>query len=78
MTEIIPIKVRTLGFSLAYSLATALFGGFTPIISTYLIHITGNRAIPGLYLSTTALCALDAIYFAKKYQRISERFATAE
>ena len=30
MTEIIPIKVRTLGFSLAYSLATALFGGFTP------------------------------------------------
>jgi len=24
-------------------------GGFTPAISTYLIHLTGNRAIPGLW-----------------------------
>jgi hypothetical protein len=30
------------GFSLAYSLATAIFGGFTPAICTYLIHLTGN------------------------------------
>jgi len=27
------------------SLATAIFGGFTPAISTYLIHITGNQAV---------------------------------
>ena len=32
---------RTPGFSLTYSLATALFGGFTPAISTYLIRATG-------------------------------------
>ena len=30
LTEIVPVSVRTAGFSLAYSLATALFGGFTP------------------------------------------------
>jgi MHS family citrate/tricarballylate:H+ symporter-like MFS transporter len=60
MTEIIPIDVRTMGFSLAYSLATALFGGFTPAISTYLIHITGNRAVPGLWLSFAAACSLAA------------------
>jgi MFS family permease len=60
MTEIIPIEVRTLGFSLAYSLATALFGGFTPAISTYLIHLTGNRAVPGLWLSFAAACGLAA------------------
>src|SRR5260370_38961498 len=28
LTEIVPASVRTAGFSLAYSLATALFGGF--------------------------------------------------
>src|SRR5437899_8856845 len=39
LTEIMPIDVRTSGFSLAYSLATAVFGGFTPAISTYLIHL---------------------------------------
>ena len=61
ITEIIPIEVRTLGFSLAYSLATAVFGGFTPAISTYLIEITGDHAIPGLWLSLSAFCALCAI-----------------
>lgn len=69
MTEIIPINVRTLGFSLAYSLATAVFGGFTPAINTYLIHISGNRAVPGLYLSFAAACGLVATYFARRYSQ---------
>ena len=47
LTEIMPVEVRTAGFSLAYSLATALFGGFTPAISTWLIRVTGNKAAPG-------------------------------
>jgi metabolite-proton symporter len=64
MTEIIPIEVRTLGFSLAYSLATAVFGGFTPAISTYLIHVTGNRAAPGLWLSLAAAVGLTAALLA--------------
>jgi MFS transporter, MHS family, citrate/tricarballylate:H+ symporter len=60
LTEIMPVDVRTTGFALAYSLATAIFGGFTPAISTYLIHVTGNRAIPGLWLSFAAACGLVA------------------
>jgi nitrate/nitrite transporter NarK len=60
LTEIMPISVRTSGFALAYSLATAIFGGFTPAISTYLIHVTGNRAVPGLWLSFAAACGLVA------------------
>lgn len=68
LTEIMPVNVRTSGFSLAYSLATALFGGFTPAISTYLIHLTGNRAVPGLWLAFAALCGLIATSLAKPYQ----------
>jgi len=60
LTEIMPLDVRTSGFSLAYSLATAIFGGFTPAICTYLIHVTGNRAVPGLWLSFAAVCGLSA------------------
>ena len=58
LTEIMPVSVRTSGFALAYSLATAVFGGFTPALSTYLIHLTGNRAIPGLWLSVAGACGL--------------------
>ena len=60
LTEIMPMEVRTSGFSLAYSSATAIFGGFTPAICTYLIHVTGNRAVPGLWLSFAAVCGLTA------------------
>jgi len=65
LTEMMPVDVRTTGFSLAYSLATAIFGGFTPAISTYLIHVTGNRAVPGLWLSFAAACGLMAALLAK-------------
>lgn len=51
LTEIIPMKIRTTGFSLAYSLATALFGGFTPLISTWLIESTGDKASPGYWMA---------------------------
>ena len=64
LTEIMPIEVRTSGFALAYSLATAIFGGFTPALSTYLIHVSGNRAIPGAWLSFAAACGLAATFFA--------------
>ncbi|RKP59236.1 MFS transporter [Pararobbsia silviterrae] len=60
LTEVMPPEVRTAGFSLAYSLATALFGGFTPAISTWLIHVTGNKAAPGLWMSAAAVCGLVA------------------
>jgi MFS transporter, MHS family, citrate/tricarballylate:H+ symporter len=62
LTEVMPSDVRTAGFSLAYSLATALFGGFTPAVSTALIEMTGNKAAPGLWMSFAALCGLIATF----------------
>ena len=64
LTEIVPVRLRTAGFSVAYSLATALFGGFTPAISTFLIEITGNRAVAGLWLMFAAACGLAAALLA--------------
>jgi len=64
LTEIIPVQLRTTGFSVAYSLATALFGGFTPAVSTYLIEVTGNRAVAGLWLMFAAACSLLATWLA--------------
>jgi MFS family permease len=60
LTEIMPPDIRTSGFSVAFSLATAIFGGFTPAICTYLIHVTGNRAMPALWLSFAGICGLIA------------------
>ena len=60
LTEQVPAHVRTTCFSLAFSLAVALFGTFTPLASTWLINVTGNRAVPGLWLMFAAACSLVA------------------
>ena len=65
LTEVMPEEVRTTGFSLAYSLATAVFGGFTPAICTWLIHATGNSAMPGLWLTLAAALGLIAALVIK-------------
>ena len=61
LTEVVPSEVRTVGFSLAYSLATALFGGFTPAISTWLIDLLHDKAAPALWMSFSAVCGLAGI-----------------
>ncbi|PXX51227.1 MFS transporter [Aquitalea magnusonii] len=60
LTEIMPAHVRTVGFSLAYSLATAIFGGFTPLISTALIDASGDKAAPAYWMMLAAACGLLA------------------
>jgi len=77
LTEIVPLNVRTAGFSLAYSLATALFGGFTPAVSTYLIHETGNRAMPGVWLMFAAACGLLAALLAWRGRKPAAAAASA-
>jgi len=74
LTEVIPAKVRTTGFSFAYSLATAVFGGFTPAISTSLIRYAQQnnyghaQAVPGLWLSMAAIIGLIAALILKEHR----------
>lgn len=71
LTEIMPVEVRVAGFSLAYSLATAIFGGFTPVISTALIEYTGDKASPGYWMSFAAICALLATLYLYRRSALS-------
>jgi MFS family permease len=72
LTEIIPAHVRTVGFSLAYSLATAIFGGFTPAISTALIGATGDKAIPGAWCAAAAALSLIALMVGAQRARAAK------
>lgn len=57
LTEVVPLKTHTIGFSVAYSLATTL-GGFTPAFSTYLVHTLANDAAPALFAIAAAAFGL--------------------
>lgn len=65
LAEMMPTEVRTAAFSLAFSLATAIFGGFTPAVATMLIEISGNRAAPALWLTFAAAISLTAAFRAR-------------
>jgi MHS family citrate/tricarballylate:H+ symporter-like MFS transporter len=78
LTEVVPVNVRTVGFSLAYSLATALFGGFTPAISTWLIAQTGDKAAPSLWMTCAAVCSLIATVFIYRPSAVSARAVPLE
>jgi MHS family citrate/tricarballylate:H+ symporter-like MFS transporter len=75
LTEVMPVEVRVAGFSLAYSLATAVFGGFTPAISTALIQWTGDKAAPGYWMSFAAVCAFGATFVLYSRRAVELRAA---
>jgi MFS transporter, MHS family, citrate/tricarballylate:H+ symporter len=80
LAEVMPVEVRTAGFSLAFALATALFGGFTPAAVTWLVKTLDNKAAPGLWMSGGAACGLIGclifVYLASKARR-AEGFSIA-
>jgi metabolite-proton symporter len=76
LTEVMPSDVRTVGFSLAYSLATTI-GGFTPAISTYLIHVSGNKAAPGAWMGVAGVCGLIATLVLYRTAEARNQYKTA-
>jgi MHS family citrate/tricarballylate:H+ symporter-like MFS transporter len=75
LTEVVPAHVRASCFALAYSLATALFGTSTPIVSKLLIRHFGDSA-PALWLCAAALCSIAGALLL--YRRgAAARLATA-
>src|SRR6516165_3565538 len=60
LVEIVPAHVRTTCFSLAFALAAALFGTFTPFASTWLIDQTKDKASPAYWLMCAAALGIIA------------------
>jgi MFS transporter, MHS family, citrate/tricarballylate:H+ symporter len=60
LTEVVPAHVRATCFALAYSLAAALFGTSTPLLSKQLIRHFGDSA-PALWLCAAALCSIVGV-----------------
>ncbi|EHE3487258.1 MFS transporter [Campylobacter jejuni] len=73
LSEIMLKNVKALGFSFSYSIAVAIFGGFTPAVSTYLIEKTSNPVSPAFWLTFAAICSFVASLIIFKKGGIYER-----
>ncbi len=66
MSEMFPARVRTTGLSISYAFGVAIFGGLAPLISTWLILVTGSKLAPAFYLILAGLVSLVALFFARR------------
>jgi hypothetical protein len=61
VAELLPKDVRCTVFSVAYSLAMALFAGTSPMVAAWMIHLTNNALLPALYIIFWVLLAVISI-----------------
>ena len=64
--EQFPVAVRAIGVSLSFSTAVTIFGGFAPLIATWLIAKTGDPLSPSYYLVSTALLSGIALWVMQR------------
>jgi MHS family proline/betaine transporter-like MFS transporter len=67
MSELFPAATRGTGLSVSYSLGVAIFGGFAPFISAWLITATGSKIAPSFYVAFGVLVSLAALRPARRY-----------
>jgi MFS transporter, MHS family, proline/betaine transporter len=53
--EVFPVGVRSTGASIVYNFAVAIFGGLAPLVSGWLIELTGDKMAPIYYVTACML-----------------------
>lgn len=65
LVEMFPTRTRNTGIGICYNLALAIFGGTSPLVSTWLIQQTGNLASPAIYIVIMAMISLVGLLTLK-------------
>jgi len=60
MAGLFPARIRFSATGLGYNMAFAIFSGTAPMVSTWLIHRTGDLASPAIYLVVLGIISLPA------------------
>jgi MHS family proline/betaine transporter-like MFS transporter len=58
MSELFPISTRGSGVAISYNVGVPIFGGFAPLIASWLIAATGSSLAPSYYLIATSIISL--------------------
>lgn len=61
LSEQFPVATRAVGIAFSYSMSASIFGGFAPLVATWLIAQTGDPLSPAYYLMATALLSIIAL-----------------
>jgi MFS transporter, MHS family, proline/betaine transporter len=66
MASLFPPRTRVTGLSLSYNLGVTIFGGFAPVIFTWLTELTHDNTAPSFYLMAMAVLSLAAVLAVRR------------
>jgi MHS family proline/betaine transporter-like MFS transporter len=69
LSEMFPTNIRYTALSVSYGFAVAIFGGFAPYISTFLVRITGDVLAPSYYVIAAGIVSGIAVLFVRERHR---------
>lgn len=78
LAELFPLATRGSGLAISYNVSVTIFGGFAPLIVTWLIGATGNKVSPSFYVLATAVVSLAALWALRAADGASPARATRE
>jgi len=67
-----PTQIRTTGLAISYNLGVTLFGGFAPIILTWLISTSGSLLSPSYYLMAVAVVSIIGLLVIRRRRYVNQ------
>jgi MFS transporter, MHS family, proline/betaine transporter len=78
LVEAAPAAVRCTAVALGYNLCYGLFGGFSPVVATWLVERTGDEIAPAfLIMASAAVTFVTLFWFRETYRASFRPFAAA-
>ena len=71
LAEQFPVEILAVGIAFSYGISVTIFGGFAPLVSTWLISATGNPLAPSFYLIASALLSVAALVAIRRRGAVS-------
>ena len=68
LAQLFPTAIRSTGMSVSYNIGVTIFGGFAPLILTWLIASTGSLLAPSYYYVAVAIVSLVGLTLARRRQ----------
>ncbi|MGW0683753.1 hypothetical protein ACWD2L_10380 [Streptomyces sp. NPDC002754] len=66
MAGIFPAETRATGMAVGYNIGVTVFGGFTPMITAWLLDTTGQSAAPAYWVAFAAVASLTSLYVLRR------------
>jgi MFS transporter, MHS family, proline/betaine transporter len=70
MSERFPAHARASGLAISYNLGVTVFGGFTPLISAWLVDVSGVPAAPAWYVMALAVLSLAVLFVIRSARSV--------